>query len=176
MKKFIFSIVAIILAGFSSNLSAQNASLPQIFADQGDAISVPLTISNMVNLEGADIIITFDASVINATGATLAGGILENGNYGFQANTSTPGSITLVLYANAALYSGSGIVAYLQFNVVGNAGSSSSLTFTQFKVNETSYLSSTTNGSVTINGGEIKCLLLILQRLSTEPMCQLDQC
>ena len=132
---------------------AESASLPDITADPGESISIPLTVNDMTNLEGMGITVTFDESVIDATGATLTGGVLDGQNYGLQVNTATDGQIVLIIYATANLYSGSGVVAYLEFDVVGSQGDYTNLHFTQFEVNETSYLGNTTDGSVTINGG-----------------------
>ncbi|MBC8526900.1 MAG: PKD domain-containing protein [Candidatus Cloacimonetes bacterium] len=129
-----------------------SAILPDIIVDPGESFSVPLTVNDLVELEGMDIVITFEEDVIDATGATLSGGVLEGWNYGFQVNTTVDGQITLVFYAQVDLFSGSGVVAYLEFDAVCSAGDSTPLTFTQFDVNEVSYLDNVTNGSVTCEG------------------------
>ena len=154
MKKNILIFATIISLFISSVAFSQSASLPDVTASPGDDISIPLTVDNMVDLEGMDIIITFDEGVIDAMGATLTGGVLENENYSIQVNTGVDGQITLIIYANADLYTGSGVVAYFEFHVVGIAPSYTDLTFTQFDINEVSYLDNVTNGSVTIPDGD----------------------
>ncbi|MBC8525605.1 MAG: agmatine deiminase family protein [Candidatus Cloacimonetes bacterium] len=102
------------------------------------SVSIPLTLDNPdeIEIEGIDVVITFDEVVINATGATLEGGVLEYEDYGFFANTDVDGEITLIFYAMSDLFTGSGIIAYLVFDVVGDEGDCTSLVFTQADVNE----------------------------------------
>ena len=112
----------------------------------GSQVSIPLTLDNPeeIAIEGIDVVITFNEGVIDATGATLTGGVLENEDYGFFANTDVPGEITLVFYALSDLFSGSGVIAYLEFDVVGSEGEFTDLVFSFAQVNE---------ASVTVNDG-----------------------
>ena len=105
----------------------------------GSSVSIPLTLNNPdeIEIEGINITITFDETVLDATGATLEGGVLEDWDYGFFANTEVDGEIRLVFYAQGDLYTGDGIIAYLEFDVVGEEGTSSDLAFTFGEVNET---------------------------------------
>ena len=104
----------------------------------GDTVLIPMTLNNPdnVGIEGIDVTITFDENVLDATGCTLDGTVLENQNYSLQYNIVTPGQIIIVIYANAGLYTGSGIVAYLEFYVCGDVGETTELIFTQADVNE----------------------------------------
>ena len=105
----------------------------------GESVSIPITLNNPdeIEIEGINITITFDEDVIDATGATLEGGVLEDWDYGFFANTDVDGEIRLVFYAQGNLYTGDGIIAYLEFDVVGEEGTYSDLVFTFGDVNET---------------------------------------
>ncbi|MCK4340073.1 MAG: T9SS type A sorting domain-containing protein [Candidatus Cloacimonetes bacterium] len=140
----------------ASLLRSENSSktitafLPDTTVNQAVAISIPLTVNDLMDLEGMDVVITFDENVIDATGATLTGGILENENFGFHINTNVDDKITLWIYALENPFTGSGVVCYLEYDVVGNITDSTALIFTQFDVNEISYLDYVTNGSVTI--------------------------
>ncbi|MBN1326562.1 MAG: T9SS type A sorting domain-containing protein [Candidatus Cloacimonetes bacterium] len=127
-----------------------SASLPEIEASYNESITVPLTVNDLEDLEGMDITITFDETVAIATGASIEEGILADENYGFQVNSGNPGQLILVFYANQDLFSGSGIVAYLNFLITGNSGDFTELAFTEFYVNETDYLENTSNGSISI--------------------------
>ena len=132
-----------------------SAILPNINAAPEESISIPLTINDLEDLEGLDIAITFNENVIIASDATLENGILEDESYGLEVNTNVNGQITLIFYANSNLFSGSGVVAYLEFFVIGDEGNISPLILTQFDVNETSYLENVTNGSVYITSSNI---------------------
>ena len=151
IKKYFF-VCSIAITLFISPLAfaEPSAILPNLIVNPGESFTVHLTVDNLVDLEGMDITIEFDEGVIDATGATLQGGILENENYNLVINAIIDGQIMLVFYATLDLFTGSGVVAYLEFDAVGNVDDSTPLTFTQFDVNEVSYLYNTTDGSVTI--------------------------
>ncbi|MBL7086720.1 MAG: T9SS type A sorting domain-containing protein [Candidatus Cloacimonetes bacterium] len=104
----------------------------------GSSVSIPLTLNNPdeIGIEGIDIVITFDEGVIDATGATLQGGVLEFEDYGFFANPDVDGEISLVFYAISNLFTGSGVIAYLEFDVVGDEGDFTELIFTQAVIND----------------------------------------
>ncbi len=114
-------------------------------------VSIPITLNNSakVGIEGIDLTVTFDSSVIkpSATPATLSGGILQSG-YGITPNTGVSGQIRLSIYATGTLSTASGVIAYLNFDVIGSAGSTTKLSFTQSLVN--SVTSSRTDGSFTV--------------------------
>ncbi|MBL7086562.1 MAG: T9SS type A sorting domain-containing protein, partial [Candidatus Cloacimonetes bacterium] len=112
----------------------------------GSSVSIPLTLDNPeeIEIEGIDVVITFNEGIIDATEATLTGGVLEYEDYGFFANTDVDGEITLEFYALSDLFSGSGIIAFLEFDVVGSEGDFTDLIFSFAQVNE---------ASVTVNDG-----------------------
>lgn len=122
-----------------------------IEAFEGGVISVPLTLNNPgpvpTPVEGIDITITFDKTVLSAAEATLAKGVLENEDYGITTEI-TDGTVSVIIYGRKTLFTGSGIVAYLNFNVIGDVGDKTNLTFTKAKSNEISVTA--TNGSVSI--------------------------
>jgi len=127
-------------------------SLPDV-QSCNQTVSIPITLNNSakVGIEGIDLTVTFDSSVIkpSATPATLSGGILQSG-YGITPNTGVSGQIRLSIYATGTLSTASGVIAYLNFDVIGSAGSTTKLSFTQSLVN--SVTSSRTDGSFTVIG------------------------
>ena len=150
MKKYIF-ILSAIACLFTSSLAfgqTPSAILPDIAVLPGSSISIPLTVNNIEGLQGMGITIVFDEDVVDATGATLTGGVLENHDYLLFVNTNIDGEIIIGFVATGDLFSGSGVIANLEFDVVGSAGDYTDLTFTQFMINEISYLENVTNGSV----------------------------
>ncbi|OQX22811.1 MAG: hypothetical protein BWK80_29230 [Desulfobacteraceae bacterium IS3] len=122
-----------------------------IEAFEGGIVSAALTLDNPgpvpTPVEGIDITVTFDKTVLKAAEATLTKGVLEDENYGVTTEIAE-GSVSVTLYANKNLFTGKGVVAYLNFNVVGDAGDKTNLTFTQAKSNEINVTA--TNGSVSI--------------------------
>ncbi len=127
-----------------------SAIIPDIPAHSATDISIPLTVNGLINFFGMDITIEFDEAVLDSANATLTGSILEDEDYGLEVDTSVDGVISLEFSANADWFTGSGIVAYLEFYVIGSSNDSTSLSFTCFDVNEVNFLDDVTNGSVTI--------------------------
>lgn len=112
-------------------------------------ISVPLILTNPDNiaLEGTDITIKFDENVIDATSATLTGGVLEDKDYELIVGNDTEGEITLVFNATRAFFTGGGTIAHIEFDAIGDMGDTTNL-MADGSINETSV--STDNGLVTI--------------------------
>lgn len=92
---------------------------------KGSPVSVPLFLENYQNIEieGIDIVISFSENVLDATGTTMSGSILENMNYFVINNTNVDGKVTIRLYAaTETLFKSSGIITTVLFKAVGNEG------------------------------------------------------
>ena len=100
-----------------------------------ESIQVPINISDVSGLGiiSYDFTLTFDENVLDCTGAQLSGTLSQN--FSPTVNTATDGQVTIVAYGTTPL-SGSGVLLYLNFNVVGSAGSSTNLSFSSFMFNE----------------------------------------
>jgi len=127
-------------------------TLPNIETNCKTPISIPITLNNLtgVSIASIDITVAFDSSVIkpSTTPATLSGGILSS--YGLTPNPNVSGQITLSIYGTGTLSTASGVIAYLNFDVIGASGSTTPLTFTKFNVNSSA--ASKTDGSVKVTG------------------------
>ncbi len=88
-------------------------------------------------IQSIDIKVGFDETVLTPTGATLAGGILENSGYTITDNT-TDGAVTVSINDNGDMSADNGVFAYLNFNVNGNEGDTTNLSFTRADINGTS--------------------------------------
>lgn len=112
-------------------------------------VTLPLTLTNIGNasIEGIDAEIEFDPEVLSFTGITLADGVLESANYGLYSEPEE-GKLVVSIYAIGDLFSDEGEAAYLTFDAIGEAPSSSALTFTKALINETDV--NADNGSVEI--------------------------
>ncbi len=124
------------------------AVLPNVTGTIGETLSIPVNAANLTNLEGLDIIIQFDAGVVQVLNATLTGGFLAGMNYILIFNIVQPGKIIITIYAQGNLISGSGNLVFISFKCLTNG--SSPLTFSKFDVNETNYLANCSNGSISI--------------------------
>ncbi|KPA14543.1 hypothetical protein MHK_005257, partial [Candidatus Magnetomorum sp. HK-1] len=103
----------------------------------GGSFSLPLTLNNPENLGiyGLEAIISYDPTLLNSTGISLTGTVLEN-NYIVETNNQNSGRIIICFAANNNVYSSDGIIGYLNFDVIGGEGQSSSLTFVTASQNE----------------------------------------
>jgi hypothetical protein len=113
------------------------AHVTKITAEPGATLSVPLIFSEPAEIRGVDIAAEFDASVLTPGEITLAGGILEYGQYELIVNTNEEGRIRIVLFAAPEYaFTGTGTFLTLNFDITGSYGSGTLLTLTQFDCNE----------------------------------------
>ncbi|HNS32354.1 MAG TPA: cohesin domain-containing protein, partial [bacterium] len=117
----LFLFLAIPLAG-------ANISIPSVSASSGSSIQVPVNIDDATDVGGYNFTVTFDQGVLQATGASS--GSLTSG-WMLTPNISTPGQITVagLDISLEGLAGGSGSLVLLNFNVMGNAGSTTNLVF-----------------------------------------------
>ncbi len=102
----------------------------------GSVLTVPAVLSQAEAVEGIDMKLTFDADVLELRGATLAGGILEKEGYALLKNTKTDGEAVFVVSASGSTVTGIGEVLFLEFEVAGDPGDTSFITFEKFECNE----------------------------------------
>ncbi|MCP4108001.1 MAG: hypothetical protein GY749_21060 [Desulfobacteraceae bacterium] len=106
-----------------------------MLSDQG-TISVPVILDYETAVEGIDITVRFDENVLESAGAVLAD-VLENKDYNLLVNDRHEGRISLAIFAKNEMFTGSGTVAFISFDVLGQGAGSTVLTFTEFTCNET---------------------------------------
>ncbi|MEO6393533.1 MAG: cohesin domain-containing protein, partial [Pyrinomonadaceae bacterium] len=113
------------------------------------SVNVDNTTGN--GLLSADFWVTYDPSVVtyasSVLGPVTAGGVLT-------VNPSTPGLLKISIFRNTP-FTGAGSMVDITFNAIGAPGTSSPISFTQFKFNEGTPCISTSNGLITIISGTI---------------------
>ena len=114
-------------------LSSESFESTEIEINTNSTIRIPVVIDNMTAIEGIDISIAFDKEVLHLSGLTL-GGILAENDYAVESNLKEG---KIVIYAQKELVSGAGVFAFMDFDVIGEVGSSSEIYLTRFDVNET---------------------------------------
>ena len=137
---------------FSSILLGQTASIPDTVAFVGENVSIPVIITDVVELEGLEFTVQYDVTVLTATSTSFENTELDGMNFNVQLNLDTSGEIRVVAYAGTnQFFSGGGNLIFINFDVVGELLDSSDLTFTAIEINNNSILENAQNGSVTIN-------------------------
>ena len=137
MQKISFSYLLLILILYANIGWADTVQVTasDIDTEFQESIQVPINISDVSGLGiiSYDFTLTFDENVLNCTDAQLSGTLSQN--FSPTVNTATDGQVTIVAYGTTPL-AGSGILLYLNFDVVGSAGSSTNLSFSSFMFNE----------------------------------------
>lgn len=136
-----------LLRGFTYESDTASLSLPDTSGGQNDLVQVPINLANTDGLLAADLTVTFDPAVLSATGART--GSLTPG-WSLSANTSVAGRITLSL-AGSSTVSASGVLAYLEFTVIGAPGASSPLQPVSVLLNDGAIPVDAADGSFSVN-------------------------
>ncbi|MCM8805189.1 MAG: cohesin domain-containing protein [Candidatus Omnitrophica bacterium] len=153
--KRILALAGLVLFACASAF-AVTVSIPNTNVNPGTTtVQIPVNIDNATGVAGFQFTVTFDNSVLNATGATT--GSLTSGWF-LQVNTQTAGQISVIGATSSPLTGGSGSLCTLQFNVVGTPASSTNLHFSLSKLSDfnAQQISHTANdGLFHINGYSI---------------------
>jgi len=111
-------------------------SVCEVKATQGSTLTIPIVLNRDTAIEGTDIKLKFDETVLELTGATLTGGILEKEDY-FRISEAAHGEGTILIAGNGDLFTGSGKIVFVSFNVIGETESDAPvLSITSFECNE----------------------------------------
>ncbi len=141
--------MALLLIFGTSSIYAQNINIPDTtdFAN-GSTISIPIYTSDVTGLDiySTYAKVSFDETVLDATGASKIGTIAAGWDMP-TVNTNNDNEI-IVSISGTNPISGSGVLLFLEFTVVGNLGDYSGLVFEEIYFNEgTPTYASLTNGS-----------------------------
>lgn len=98
----------------------------------GENVLVPINIKNAKNIGNMDILINYDPKVLKPT-EVLKGSL--TGDTMFESNIQTAPEIR-ISFASTKGVNGDGSIAYINFQAVGSAGSTSRITFVDVLANE----------------------------------------
>jgi hypothetical protein len=159
MRKSLLFLVAMLF--FNALATAQNenpvirnspqAILPELSADPGATVTVPVTVNNMFQLQSLVITYSFDPGVLAPLSSSFDGSVLTSTLYNREINFVDNNKVQLTFTAKSTffMFTGSGVVGSVTFQA-GDFGISP-LVFTEFKVNTVTYLANTINGEVFIS-------------------------
>jgi subtilisin family serine protease len=123
-------------------------SLPGVSGNYGSFVDVGLSAVNVTGLRAADVEIQFDPNVLRVQ--SINSGTLTAG-WSLTANTSTPGRLILSL-ASATSVTGSGTLAQINFEVLGNPSMSTPLTIKSAVLNDGAIAFESQPGQFVVNG------------------------
>jgi PKD repeat protein len=122
-----------LLRGFTYESDTAVVGLPDVESGQNSIVQIPINAANVEGLAAADVTVTFDESVLSAQGADT--GSLTPG-WELSANTNTTGQITVSVASGGGTASGSGVLATLEFMVVGSPAMTSTLEMASVSFND----------------------------------------
>ena len=118
-----------------ASLMIQSAST----ACKTNEILIPITLNckDDVDIQGINLEIQYDHSVLLEKGVKLSGKLLENQeNMEINTNVLGNGNIGIAIASSTSDQITQGIIVYLVFNVIGDPGISSELSFARSEINE----------------------------------------
>ena len=136
------------LRGFTFESNTASISMPNASGAQHALVQVPVNLANVNGLAAAAVTVTFDSSVLAARGAST--GTLTPG-WGLAVNTGTPGSVRISMASSAGSVSGSGILANIEFDVVGAPGTQTDLVISSLALNDGAIVALQANGSFSVH-------------------------
>ena len=111
----------------------------------GAVVQVPISVTPGDGIFGIDMTVTYNPAILEAQNVTVSG-IAATAGFSLIKNLNTPGTIIISMFAPGGPLVGSGVIAQIQFHVVGAAGTSSPLSFTTAAINEGAIQATFDNG------------------------------
>ena len=127
--------------------TSASLSIPNQTSAQNSIVSLPINAAVVNGLVAADFTVTFNASVLKPR--TVTTGSLTTG-WTVTSNNQTSGQVRVSMISGGGAVFGSGVLAQLEFEVVGNPGTSSALVFSTLLLNAGSIPVSLAAGSLTV--------------------------
>jgi PKD repeat protein len=123
----------VLLNGFTFVSTTAQVSLPNTGGGTGNVVPVPVNAANIEGMVAASLTIHYDPLVLTALSAST--GTLTAG-WTFASNLNTAGEVRLSMISPGGSVTGSGTLAKIEFEVVGDPGSSSPLTVSSIALND----------------------------------------
>ncbi|HQA29697.1 MAG TPA: IPT/TIG domain-containing protein, partial [Brevefilum fermentans] len=137
----------VLLNGFTYEAQIAQISLPITGGGQGNFVSVPVNAANFQGLLAVGMTIVYDPEILLAQSATT--GSLTSG-FSFASNLNTPGLVDLSM-SSGSMVSGSGTLAVIEFEVIGEPGSISPLTISSHLFNDGAIQADIEDGSFSVD-------------------------
>ena len=135
----------------SSVLLGQTISMPDTVAFLGGSISIPIIVTDLdYAVEGLEFTVQYNDTVLTAISTSFDNTELEGMDFNVADWYDVSGEITLVVFAGVSVYTGSGTLIFINFDVIGELLEFTTLAFTSIEINNISILDNAQNGIVVI--------------------------
>ncbi len=137
-----------LLNGFTYQSDTAFVSLPNTGGEQYALVEVPINVSDLNGLAAASMTLSYDDAVLQAVSAR-SGGVAAG--WTVTTNTNVTGEVRLSMASSGGLASGSGVLAYITFDVLGAPDSISGLTLTSADFNDGAIPTDIAHGSFAVD-------------------------
>lgn len=174
---FVFALPVLCAPAF---VEATQISVPFVTVGVGDIFTIPISITDAVNLDSFQFDLSFDPLIVQANTAGATAGALLPGDWfftspGFVDNT---GGRILGVSASGSAFSGSGVIANFEFTALSPGVSL--LTFSNLFLNLSDEGFTIGNGQITVTGAtpvpEPATLALFASGLALLGLLRLARC
>jgi hypothetical protein len=121
---------------YASKMEGDGVGVGQVYAASGDQVDVPLEVANVSNVGSLHAELVYDPSVLRAV--SVRAGSLHSGGL-FESNIDAPGRVVVGMASTQGI-SGSGEVAVVSFDVVGQDGATCNLAVENVEANDATTL------------------------------------
>ncbi|HEU4328617.1 MAG TPA: hypothetical protein VFS21_36100 [Roseiflexaceae bacterium] len=145
-------------------------SIPDQIGSPGQLVRVPVQLEQTPSgLLSASLTVSFDPAVLRPHGTTVHSGTLTP-DWTVAANSNTPGLLSLALISPGPPASGSGSLVELEFEVIGDVGSSSLIQPGQVVLNDGDIPASLENGMFTVESTPLLLTVRAVQAATRDPL------
>jgi hypothetical protein len=124
--------------------------LPETFGESGNPVVVALDVANIEGLVASDITVIYDPAKL-ILNSVSSGSFISD--WSFVHNVSAPGKLRISAASNGSILNGSGSIAVIEFEVLGNLGEVTFLVLEEVKLNDGTINPVKIDGSVTVTDG-----------------------
>lgn len=136
-----------LLNGYTFIDDFANIYLSDVAAESGEFVTVPLGVANVSGLASLGVTINYDPTELRFSALTK-GEFLQD--WVLVSNSTVDGEVRLAAASNGVALSGSGALATIEFQVLGQPGASASLSLSNTSLNGGAIIPSQTIGSVKV--------------------------
>jgi hypothetical protein len=137
----------LLLNGFTFVSTAAQISMPNTGGGTGNIVTVPVNAANINGMLAASLTVNFDPAVLSVQFAST--GTLTAG-WAFASNLLAPGQYRLSMSSTSGV-SGSGTLANIEFEVIGEPGTTSALTISNILLNDGAITVELTDGLFSVD-------------------------
>ncbi|HEX9971737.1 MAG TPA: cohesin domain-containing protein, partial [bacterium] len=149
-KLMILSLIALVFlfSGISATAQTVEVTIPDMYDTTGAKIAIPIKVSDVTGLviSSYSFTLAFDPAVLEADDYSSTGALTD----GWLTFLSKKTGEVIVAAAGTDTLKGSGVLVYVNFTVIGDVGSKTTVAFSQFAFNEGSPSANTNDGSFSV--------------------------